>query len=506
MPNKTTEWSSLQNHAMQMKNQNINALFEADKVRFDDLSFKLKTDKAEMLYDISKQAIDKDVLAELIALAKAQGVEGKRDAMMSGAVINTTEGRAVEHTTLRDPARDLSQITAISNKVRSGEWLGASGKPITDIVHVGLGGSGLGPELVHHALIEHKHAGLNFHFVTNVDGTDMSRALAACNPETTLFIIVSKSFTTQETRMNSNTGLTWLKAHYGDKDFVGAHYIAITAKPDLAKEYGLMPDNILAFSDSIGGRYSIWSGVGLTNAIAFGADKFTEFLSGARAMDEHFASANLSQNLPVLMGMIDIWNRNFMGSTAKAILPYAQELKLFPAYLQQLEMESNGKHVSIDGDKLDYDTAPVIFGDVGTTAQHSFFQLLHQGTDVIPADFIAVIEPHHDLTDHHNTLLDHFLAQTQALLQGRDIDDPHRVFEGNRPTSALILKRFDSYHLGMLLALYEHKVFVQSAVWGINAFDQFGVELGKEIASRIEAGDLSGADGSTIALHKILKG
>lgn len=501
-PILTQEWKDLEAHKAAIESARIESFFSDDAERFETLSTSLQG----MLYDISKTHVTSETIDLLCAFARAQGLDAARTALLKGDIVNKTENRAALHTAQRDGSVDLEQLTIVSEQIRSGEWRSASGKQIESIVHIGLGGSGLGPELLHQAFLERKAPHLNFHFVTNIDGTDMTRALNACDPETTLFIVVSKSFTTQETRVNSDTARAWLAQHYQDAGFVDKHFVAITANPEKAKQYGIASDNIFAFDEGVGGRFSLWSAVGLTTCIAFGVDNFKELLRGANAMDQHFENAEFDQNIPVLMGLIDTWHRNFWDYESKAVLPYAQELKALPAYLQQLEMESNGKNIDLDGNDIEYQTAPVIFGDVGTTSQHSFFQLLHQGTNIIPCDFIGVKTPNHELDDHHDKLLNNLLAQSQALLQGKETSEAHRKFTGNRPNTTILLDKMDAYHLGMLIALYEHKVFVQSILWNINAFDQFGVELGKEMAHKMEDGDMSGADPSTRALFSIAKG
>lgn len=500
-PTKTKAWAELSQHKKEIENQRINDYFRDDSNRFNALSFSI----SGLLYDVSKTHLTPKTISLLGNLAREQNLEDKRHKLFNKNILNKTENRSVLHTNLRDESQNLDQLENISNAIRAGKYVGATGKPIKNIVHIGLGGSSLGPELLHQACQKNKIDSLNFYFVTNVDGSELSYIFETCDPETTLFIIVSKSFTTQDTFANAHTARSWLEKHYQDKNFINDHFIAVTAKPEKALEFGISSDNTLIFDEGVGGRFSLWSAVGLTTCIAFGIDKFKDLLRGAHAMDVHFANEEFDKNIPVLMGLIDIWHRNFWNYEAKAILPYAQELKALPAYLQQLEMESNGKSTDLDGNAISYQTSPVIFGDVGTTAQHSFFQLLHQGINIIPCEFIGIKKPTHNLNDHHDKLQNNLLAQSQALLQGRDANEPHRKFEGNRPSSTIVLNEVDAYHLGMLIALYEHKVFVQSIIWNINPFDQFGVELGKEMANKMGENDLSQTDPSTQALFSILK-
>lgn len=501
-PTKSRYWVELKKLHSAIQKTRIIDLFKSDDSRFQKLSFFING----LLYDASKNQINEEALNLLLNLAKEQNLEEQKENLFNGNIVNTTENRAALHTKLRDGSQDLSHIKKISDDIRNKKWLGATGKPIENIVHIGLGGSGLGPELIYNAFLEEKIPDINFHFVTNIDGDNLIRALSSCNPETTLFIVVSKSFTTQETKTNSDTARNWLEKNLNIKNFISNHFIAITANPEKAKEYGIDESNILSFDDAVGGRFSIWSSVGLTTSIAFGTDNFIQLLNGAHSMDEHFKNTPLEKNIPVIMALIDIWHRNFCDYQTKAILPYAQKLKLFPDYLQQLEMESNGKNIDLNGNKItDYKTAPIIFGGVGTTSQHSFFQLLHQGTDIIPCDFIGVKISDNNLHNHHNKLISNFLAQPQALMQGKNSDIPYKQFFGNRPSSIIILDKIDAYHLGMLIALYEHKIFTQSVIWNINAFDQFGVELGKEMANKMENNETNDADPSTKSLFSIIK-
>jgi glucose-6-phosphate isomerase len=499
-PINKPQWSALKSHHSALKGTRTESLFDKNNTRFDELSFCLEG----LLIDFSKNKITNETLNLLCDLARAQGLEIAKNKLFNGDVINPTEKRAALHTQLRDGSQDLEPLKEISAKIRNKEWLGVTGKPIENIIHIGLGGSSLGPELINDAFLEQKTPDINFHFITNIDGINLTRALSQCDPETTLFITVSKSFTTQETCMNTDTARQWLHDNLKDKNFIKHHFIAITANPEKALEYGLPEHNILSFNPAVGGRFSLWSSIGLTTAIAFGSEVFQQFLDGAHAIDKNFKNQPLESNIPALMALVDIWNRNFCDHQAKAILPYTQVLRKLPSYLQQLEMESNGKNIDLEGNVITYKTAPVIFGGVGTTSQHSFFQLFHQGTDIISGDFIGIKECTSGLENHHTTLLNNFLAQPQSLMQGKQSNVPHKQFMGDRPSTSIALDKMDAYHLGMLIALYEHKIFVQSVIWNINAFDQFGVELGKEMAHNMENHDLDKADPSTKALYSFI--
>lgn len=481
-----------------------------------------------MFFDFSKNGIDDDAFGSLLDLARDRDVEGLRDRMFSGEAINSTEGRAVLHVALRDASGtyrvdgdDVSPgIRAVNGRmasfveaIHSGTWTGATGKRIRTIVNIGIGGSHLGPQAVATALSPYAHTEIDVRFVSNVDGHDLAGTLAAVNPEETIFLIASKTFTTQETMTNAVSARAWIIDNLGD-DAVARHFAALSTNRDAVISFGIDPDNIFEFWDWVGGRYSLWSAIGLSIALAVGWERFSELLAGAHEMDEHFRQAPLEENLPVLMALVGVWNINFLGMKSLSVLPYDQRLRLFPAMLQQLDMESNGKRVGIEGEAVDYPTAPVIFGEAGTNGQHSFHQLLHQGTDVVPADFIVVAEPAHNLGGHQDKLLSHALAQSQALMTGRTLEEadgnPHRVFPGNRPSNTIVLKRLDPRSVGKLIALYEHKVFVQGAIWGINSFDQWGVELGKELAGHL-LGEITGErdtkakDSSTAGLMEVLR-
>ncbi len=451
--------------------------------------------------DFSHQPVNEETLSLLLELAREQKLEAWRDKMFAGEKINNTEGRAVLHTALRaqtdDPVlvdgvdvipeiRALHQkIEKFANNVRYGHWRGVSGKQITDIVNIGIGGSDLGPRLAAGAL-RAQSSGPRAHFIANVDAADLTRTLAPLSPGSTLFIVVSKTFTTQETLLNARSARQWLTSALGETA-TAKHFVAVSTNLEAAEDFGIKPENIFPLWDWVGGRYSLWSSVGLSLALTLGWQGFKELLAGGSAMDAHFRSAPLAENMPVLMALYGLWHRNFKGAGALAVLPYSERLRDLPRYLQQLDMESNGKSVSRDGEPLPYATGPVIFGECGSVGQHSFHQWLHQGTDIIPADFIGV--KHDDLrfAEHHEVLLAHMSAQIEALHAGRADQAPARANAGGRPSTVLWLERLDPYHLGLLLALYEHKVFCQGVLWGINSFDQFGVELGKKLAQEILA-------------------
>lgn len=518
-PARTGHWHSLQTLAKNAPD--ARALFAADPARANNW-----THHHDGLHiDFSKNAIDKPIFDALIALAKEQDVESWRDRMFAGEAVNTTETRAVLHTALRRRVTDsvmvngenvipfihdvLDQMKAFCRKVHSGEWLGHSGKRIDTIVNIGIGGSDLGPHMVCEALKAYTIDGITMHFVSNVDGTHLMQVLARCNPETTLFLIASKTFTTQETMANARSARGWLLDVAKEEAAIAHHFVALSTNGKAVQEFGIAAANMFPFKDWVGGRYSLWSAIGLSIALAIGFDRFEQLLDGARTMDRHFCDAPLDKNMPVLLALLGIWQRNFMQRSSHAVLPYDQSLQRFPAFLQQLDMESNGKHVDRSNNPItDYETGPVIFGEPGTNGQHAFYQLIHQGTDVIPCDFIGVKESNYPLGNHHNLLLTNMVAQSRALLQGRSLEEAggntHRVFSGNRPSTTIVLDTLDPYHLGMLIALYEHKVFVQGIVWNINSFDQFGVELGKEMANAIEQGHDSRDDSSTASLRELL--
>ncbi len=500
MSNKRTstpEWKALKDHHKTLKNTHIRDLFAEDAARFDNLHIGLKG----LLFDYSKHGITQETVKLLCDLAGVCDLETRRNEMFNGAPINLSEDRAALHTALRRPVSDtvevdgqnimplihevLAKMKDVSDAVRSGEWKGYSGKHITDIVTIGIGGSIIGPQMAMEALKPYSNRELNFHFVSNVDGSNLSETLRIIRPETTLFIVSSKTFTTQETLTNAKSAKDWLCKTLG-KDAVANHFIAVTASVKTAEAFGIDAENIFPLWDWVGGRYSLWSSIGLPLCISIGFENFRTLLDGAHSMDRHFQETPFEQNIPVLMALIGIWNRNFCGAAALAILPYEQYLDGLANYISQIDMESNGKSVDREGDKIDYATSPVIFGEPGTNGQHAFYQMLHQGTDIVPCDFIACAQTQNPLGDHHDKLLANAIGQTQALMQGQENKDkPHKNFAGNRPSSTIILDKLDPYHLGMLLALYEHKICVQGIIWNINSFDQWGVELGKILAKNV---------------------
>ncbi|NML62462.1 glucose-6-phosphate isomerase [Massilia sp. RP-1-19] len=512
----TASFQALETHAVEAEDWQLRGLFSADPERFP----KLTVDAAGLFLDYSKNRLDGRTLELLADLARERGLEARRDAMFAGEKINLTEGRAVLHTALRAPrtaeltvdGQDviadvhavLDRVRAFSDTVRAGTWLGYTGKPITDIVNIGIGGSDLGPKMICLALRQYTHPRLTMHFVSNVDGHDIDAALAKVNPETTLFIIASKTFTTAETMMNAQTARAWFLQHAQESE-LSRHFVAVSTNTEAIKTFGIDPANMFPFWDWVGGRYSVWSAIGLPVALAVGFGYFSDLLAGAHAMDLHFKEAPLDKNMPVLLGLIGFWNRQFLGCSSVSIAPYHQDLNRFPAYLQQLDMESNGKRVTRDGQPLDVATCPVIWGDCGTNGQHAYFQLLHQGTDVTPIDFIAALRPAHEYENHHAALLANCFAQSEAFMKGKTLDEvradlrqqglslaeierlaPHKTFPGNRPSNTILMEYLNPFTLGALVALYEHKTFVQGVIWNVNSFDQWGVELGKVLAKNIE--------------------
>ena len=492
-------WQALARHRDALSGTSIRALFDADASRADRFSL----EAAGLFADFSKNLLTDETISLLTGLAREAGVETRRDAMFKGERINTTEGRPVLHIALRAPADTsifvdgidvvpqvhtvLAHMRRFADAVRDGAWHGHTGRAITDIVNIGIGGSDLGPRMVCEALRPYGHARLRMHFVSNVDGADIDEVLRAVDPATTLFIVASKTFTTRETLQNAHTARAWLLASGAAESAVARHFVAVSTNAEAVRAFGIDTDNMFAFWDWVGGRYSLWSAIGLPIALYIGADGFDSLLAGAHAMDRHFATAPLEGNLPALLALIGVWYTNFFGAASHLVAPYDRYLHRLPAYLQQLDMESNGKTVTLEGERVDYSTGPVIWGEPGTNGQHAFFQLLHQGSALIPADFIACMRPHHSLDAHHAILLANCFAQTEALMNGSPSPDaPHRHFEGNRPTNTLCLDRLEPATLGALIALYEHKVFVQGALWQINSFDQWGVELGKRLAVEIE--------------------
>ena len=526
-PTSTATWRHLSEHCVELGAANVNAWFTADPQRATRLSL----EAAGILLDYSKQPVTDATMALLVELAQAMHVKSWLERMFAGDKINFTEQRAVLHVALRNRGNRpilvdgadvmpgvnqvLQQIGDFTRAVREGHWRGHGNALITDIVNIGIGGSDLGPVMACAALKPFGHARLRTHFVSNVDGTHLAETLALLNPASTLFIVCSKTFTTQETLTNAHSARRWLVEKLGAETAVAKHFVAVSTNAKAVAAFGIDTANMFEFWDWVGGRYSLWSAVGLSLALLIGMEHFNALLDGAHVMDEHFRSAPLAQNLPVTLALLGIWQRNFQRAESYGIMPYSQALARFPAYLQQLEMESNGKRIDRDGNVVDYATAPIIWGEPGTNGQHAFYQLIHQGTSIVPADFIVALHSEYPVGDHQTKLLANCLAQTEALLRGKnvaaveqelrtagvDADQiaryaPHRVFPGNRPTNTLMLHRLDPRTLGALVALYEHKVFVQGIIWNINSFDQWGVELGKQLASRVLADLDAGAAGS----------
>ncbi|MBI3221800.1 MAG: glucose-6-phosphate isomerase [Nitrosomonadales bacterium] len=509
-------WQALRTHYQEVRPLHMRQLFSDDPGRFDKFSLQLD----RLFFDYSKNRINQKTIELLVTLAEQAELPAAIARIFDGAKINFTEHRAVLHTALRnrsgrtvqvngkdvmpDIRRVLGLMRRFSDEVRSGRHLGHTGKAIRDIVNIGIGGSDLGPLMVCEALKPYGSEQLHAHFVSNIDGTHLAETLKKLNPETTLFIVSSKTFTTQETLTNARSARAWLLEKLGDEQAVAKHFAAVSTNLKATGEFGIAPHNVFEFWDWVGGRYSLWSAIGLPIALYLGMDRFEELLSGAHAMDEHFRSTPLDKNMPVLMGLLGIWYDNFFGAESNAVFPYDQYLHRLPAYLQQLDMESNGKRVDRDGKTVDYATGMVMWGEPGSNGQHAFYQLIHQGTRMIPADFLAPLHSHNPIGEHHAILLANCFAQTEALmvgkteaearaeliaqgLQGAELEAllPHKVFPGNRPTNTLLFDRLDPHMLGMLIALYEHKVFVQGIIWNINSFDQWGVELGKQLAGKI---------------------
>ena len=509
-------WQALADHARSMGGVHLRELFAADRGRFERLSLAFE----EMLVDVSKHRITDETLRLLLDLARDCDVEGWRDRMFAGEAINSTEGRAVLHVALRNrsgtpilvdgvdvmPGVDevLVRIGAFAGQVRGGEWLGFTGEPISDVVNIGIGGSDLGPLMVCQALEPYASPKLRAHFVSNVDGAHLLHTLRDLDPATTLFIVASKTFTTQETMTTAGSARAWLVERLGSEDAVARHFVAVSTNAKAVAAFGIDTANMFGFWDWVGGRYSLWSAIGLPIALHVGHERFVELLAGAQAMDRHFAETPLEKNIPALLGVLGVWYNNFLGAESWAVLPYDQHLARLPAYLQQGDMESNGKGVRRDGSRVDYQTGPIIWGEPGTNGQHAFYQLIHQGTKLIPCDFLAAAVSLTPLGDHHPKLLANFLAQPEALAFGKTADEaraeleaqglrgealeallPHKVFPGNRPTTSILYRSLTPYRLGSLIALYEHRIFVQGVIWGVNSYDQWGVELGKQLASRI---------------------
>ncbi|EIG7421218.1 glucose-6-phosphate isomerase [Escherichia coli] len=535
-PTQTAAWQALQKHFDEMKDVTIADLFAKDGDRFSKFS---ATFDDQMLVDYSKNRITEETLAKLQDLAKECDLAGAIKSMFSGEKINRTENRAVLHVALRNRSNTpilvdgkdvMPEVNAVLEKMKtfseaiiSGEWKGYTGKAITDVVNIGIGGSDLGPYMVTEALRPYKNH-LNMHFVSNVDGTHIAEVLKKVNPETTLFLVASKTFTTQETMTNSHSARDWFLKAAGDEKHVAKHFAALSTNAKAVGEFGIDTANMFEFWDWVGGRYSLWSAIGLSIVLSIGFDNFVELLSGAHAMDKHFSTTPAEKNLPVLLALIGIWYNNFFGAETEAILPYDQYMHRFAAYFQQGNMESNGKYVDRNGNVVDYQTGPIIWGEPGTNGQHAFYQLIHQGTKMVPCDFIAPAITHNPLSDHHQKLLSNFFAQTEALAFGKsrevveqeyrdqgkdpatlDYVVPFKVFEGNRPTNSILLREITPFSLGALIALYEHKIFTQGVILNIFTFDQWGVELGKQLANRIlpelkDDKEISSHDSSTNGL------
>jgi glucose-6-phosphate isomerase len=498
-PRDTAAWQKLERHIQQIHGVHLRELFADDPGRGERLTL-----EAEGIYlDYSKNRVTDGTLQLLLQLANERGVVERRDAMFAGEPINVTEDRPALHVALRAPTdarflvdgenvvpkvhEVLDRMAAFSDRIRSGEWKGHTGRPIRNVINIGIGGSDLGPAMAYEALRYYSRRELTFRFVSNVDGTDIAEATRDLDPDETLFIVSSKTFTTLETITNAETARDWLLAKLKDETAIAKHFVAVSTNAEKVAEFGIDPDNMFEFWDWVGGRYSMDSAIGLSTMIAIGPERFREMLSGFHAIDEHFRTAPLERNLPVLMGLLTVWYANFFGAQTVAVLPYDQYLKRFPAYLQQLTMESNGKSVTLDGTRVDYETGPIFWGEPGTNGQHSFYQLLHQGTRLVPCDFIGFLHTLNPIDIHHDLLMANVFAQTEALAFGKDAEEPYRVFDGNRPSNTILAERLDPATLGKLVALYEHSVFVQGTIWNIDSFDQWGVELGKVLAQRIAA-------------------
>lgn len=533
---QNTSWLALKEHFEEIKEIQMKDLFLKDPDRFSSFSIEFN----DLLFDYSKNRISKDTLELLMNLAKDRGLEEAISALFSGKKINNTEKRAVLHTALRNRSNDpvffegqdvmpavnavLEKMKVFCHKIRSGEWKGFSGKSITDVVNIGIGGSDLGPYMVTEALKPYASDQLKAHFVSNVDGTHIAEVLNSLDPATTLFIVASKTFTTQETLTNANSAKQWLLAAAGESSSVAKHFVALSTNSKAVSDFGIDTENMFEFWDWVGGRYSLWSAIGMSIALNIGFENFEALLAGAHEMDEHFKTEKFEKNIPVILALLGVWYNNFFEADSHAILPYDQYMHRFAAYFQQGDMESNGKGVTKQGDKVAYSTGPIIWGEPGTNGQHAFYQLIHQGTKLIPCDFLAPVNSQNPIGDHHDILMSNFFAQPEALMKGKTREEvldefkamgkneqevkdlvPHKVFEGNRPSNSLLFKKLTPRVLGNLLAMYEHKIFVQSVIWDINAFDQWGVELGKQLAKCIlpeltTNGEISTHDSSTNGL------
>jgi len=543
MPLVTTfpAWKALQEHYEEVAHLHMRDLFSRDPKRFE--KFSLRFD--DILFDYSKNRITEKTIALLVDLARQGDLAEMIEAMFSGEKINNTEGRAVLHVALRNRSnrpilvdgedvmpevnRVLEKMRLFSDSVRSGAWQGYTGKGITDVVNIGIGGSDLGPQMVTAALAHYSHPKICSHFVSNIDGTHLAETLKRVNPQTTLFIIASKTFTTQETMTNAISAREWFLAEARDAGAVAKHFVAVSTNTAAVSNFGIDPRNMFEFWDWVGGRYSLWSAIGLPIVLSIGMDRFEELLSGAHKVDEHFRTTPFEKNIPVIMGLLGIWYNNFFGAETHAILPYDQYMYRFPAYFQQGDMESNGKGVTKDGERVNYSTGPIIWGEPGTNGQHAFYQLIHQGTKLIHCDFFAPALSHNPMGKHHTILMANFLAQTEALMKGKTAEEVRaelaasglsghelerlvqaKTFDGNRPSNSFMFKKLTPETLGSLIALYEHKIFTQGVVWKINSFDQMGVELGKQLAKVIEPelegdGSVTSHDSSTNGLINYFK-
>ena len=513
---KSQAWKSLKKHYNKISKLHMRQMFEEDPNRFKKFSLKFK----DILLDYSKNRINEETIRLLLQLTKEAKLKSRINKMFEGDKINFTERRAVLHTALRNRTNKtvlvdgkdvmpeiksvLKHMKEFSDSVRNGEWKGYTGKQISDVVNIGIGGSDLGPVMVTEALKPYGKPGLNVHFVSNIDGTHLAEVLKKVSPETTLFLVASKTFTTQETITNAKSARNWFLDYSKNESAIARHFAALSTNEEEVVKFGIDPKNMFEFWDWVGGRYSLWSAIGLSIVIYIGMDNFTELLTGAFEMDEHFRNTPFEKNMPVILALLGIWYNNFFGAETQAILPYDQYMHRFPAYFQQGDMESNGKSIARNGKRVNYSTGPIIWGEPGTNGQHAFYQLIHQGTKLIPCDFIAPMETHNPFGEHHLILLSNFFAQTEALMKGKTKKEakkeleqqglsekeikellPHKLFEGNKPTNSILVKKVTPRILGSLIALYEHKIFTQGTIWNINSFDQWGVELGKQLAKAI---------------------
>ena len=541
-PTELPAWKALQAHHAEIRNLHMRELFSASSDRFERFSLRA----GELFLDYSKNRVTEETMKLLLQLARESGLEEWREKMFAGEKINFTEDRAVLHTALRNRSNSpifvdgkdvmpdvndvLFRMKVFSKLVRRKEWLGYTGKPITDIVNLGVGGSDLGPKMVCEALASYADPDLRAHFVSNVAPSDIISTLKGLDPETTLFIVASKTFTTQETMANAHTARNWFLVKARDEAQIAKHFVAVSTNLEAVSAFGIAPENMFEFWDWVGGRYSLWSSIGLSIALHVGFEHFEKMLEGAHAMDRHFHEAPLKCNMPVIMALLGIWYANFFGAESHAVLPYGTRLRSLPAYLQQADMESNGKSVDRDGETVDYSTGAVLWGGNGTNGQHAFFELMHQGTRLIPCDFIVAANTHNPVRNQHAMLLANMFAQTRALMWGRQLSEveeemrgqgvdpdtirflaPHKVIPGNKPSNTILMRDHTPYTLGMLVAMYEHKIFCQGIIWRLNSFDQWGVELGKQMANSIlprlaEEGTVTAYDASTNALIKMVQG